>query len=61
MPNKRSLTQLGVERLGPQPKEVVWWDTNLPGFGVRISPKGVKTFLIQYRYIEAEYHDEDGS
>jgi hypothetical protein len=44
-----NLTQLGVERLRPGPKEVIWWDTNMPGFGLRVSPKGRKTFLVQYR------------
>ena len=48
MPHK-SLTQLGVERFRPGPEEVVTWDTNLPGFGVRVSPKGRKSFLVQYR------------
>jgi integrase len=59
-PNRTSLTQLGVERLRPKDREQILWDTVLPGFGLRISPKGVKTFLIQYRYVEAEYRDEDG-
>ena len=49
MPNRISLTQLGVERLRPQAREIVFWDVNCPGFGVRVSPKGRKTFLVQYR------------
>jgi integrase len=49
MTHRISLTQLGVERLRPQAKEIVYWDRTLPGFGVRVSPKGRKTFLAQYR------------
>ena len=50
MSNRISLTQLAVERLRPADREVIYWDSNLPGFGLRVSPKGVKTFLLQYRY-----------
>jgi integrase len=49
-PNRASLTQLGCERLRAKDKEQIVWDTNLPGFGLRVSPKGVKTFILQYRY-----------
>ena len=45
-----SLTQLGVERLRAAGTEVVYWDKNMPGFGLRVSPKGRKTFLVQYRF-----------
>jgi Arm DNA-binding domain len=48
MPHK-SLTQLMAERLRPKAAEVMFWDTNLPGFGLRVSPKGRKSFIVQYR------------
>jgi hypothetical protein len=41
--NRISLTQLGVGRLRPQAKEVVYWDANMPGFGLPVSPKSRKT------------------
>jgi integrase len=50
MPNRTSLTQLGAERLRPTDREVIYWDTNFPGFGLRVNPKGSKTFILQYRY-----------
>jgi integrase len=44
-----SITQLGAERLRPNTTETVYWDKNLPGFGLRVSPKGRKSFIVQYR------------
>jgi integrase len=44
-----SLTQLGAERLRPAKTEVLYWDRTMPGFGLRVSPKGRKTFIVQYR------------
>lgn len=47
---RSDLTQLGVERLKP-PAEgaITYWDKNLPGFGVRVSPRGNKTWIATYR------------
>jgi integrase len=44
-----SLTQLGAERIRPANADVIYWDNNLPGFGLRVSSKGRKSFLVQYR------------
>src|SRR5215471_16133948 len=46
-----SLTQLGAERLRAAD---IYWDKNLPGFGLRVSPKGRKTFFVQYRFRPAD-------
>lgn len=55
MPNK-TITQLGAERLKPERDkdtgklvEKMHWDALLPGFGLRVSPKGRKSFICQYR------------
>lgn len=44
------LTKRVVDALQSQDgREVFAWDGELRGFGVRVKPSGVKTFLIQYR------------
>ncbi len=49
MPTTR-LTQLGVDRLAP-PKtgRVIHWDRTLPGFGIRLTEKGAKSWVAMYR------------
>jgi integrase len=44
-----SVTQAAAERLRPQATDVTYWDRTLPGFGLRVSPKGRKSFICQYR------------
>lgn len=47
---KLNLTQAAADRLPtPADKHVTYWDTGLAGFGVRVSPKGKKTWVAQYR------------
>ena len=42
------LTKRFVEAQRPE-KSTVWWDTELRGFGVRISPQLRRVYLVQYR------------
>jgi integrase len=47
---KLALTQAAVAVLPiPSDSSVTHWDTHLAGFGVRVSPKGRKTYIAQYR------------
>ena len=44
------ITKRSVDALEPQAgRDVFGWNSELRGFGVRVKPSGVKTFLIQYR------------
>ena len=48
-PERRSLTQLYVDRLKYRPATPIVWDRNLPGFGVRVSRTGRKSWIVTYR------------
>ena len=30
-------------------KDIVYWDSGCPGFGVKVTPKGRKVFVVLYR------------
>lgn len=47
------ITKRVVDALQTEPdRDVFAWDMELRGFGVRVKPSGVKTYLIQYRNAE---------
>jgi len=49
MPTIR-LTQLAVERqAAPASGRVIYWDRHLPGFGMRVTAKGGKSWVAMYR------------
>jgi len=43
------LSKTVVERIKAADQDVVVWDNTLPGFGVRVKPSGVRSYVIQYR------------
>lgn len=46
----RKLTKTIVENAKAPTKGDAWiWDTELPGFGLRIKPSGRKTYVVRYR------------
>ena len=48
--NRQKLTQLLVERMRPPAQGYLTvWDTGLPGFGVRISATGRKSWIAMYK------------
>jgi integrase len=46
---KQKLTKSVVDSLVPAAKDIVVWDTELPGFGVRVKPGGLRSYIVQYR------------
>jgi integrase len=43
------LTKTYIERLEPSQKDFVIWDDRLSGFGVKVTPRGRKSYFMKYR------------
>src|SRR5262245_18717172 len=48
MPRIR-LTKSAIDALPISKSDVVHWDAGYPGFGVKVTPKGRKVFIVLYR------------
>ena len=47
--SQNSLTKRTVDAAHPTDKRYHIWDNDLHGFGLRIEPSGIKTFVTKYR------------
>ena len=43
------LTKSSIDALPVLNADVVYWDFGCPGFGVKVTPKGRKVFIVLYR------------
>lgn len=43
------LTDRRIRDAKPGPKPIILWDSHVAGLGVRITPRGVKSFVLNYR------------
>jgi integrase len=48
MPRIR-LTKSAIDALPTPKSDIVYWDAAIPGFGVKVTPKGRKVFVVLYR------------
>ena len=44
-----TLTRRSIEALQPGAQPWIAWDTKLTGFGIRVQPTGIKSFIVNYR------------
>lgn len=47
--SKLKFTKNSIDTLTADLAEKLFWDDALPGFGVRVKPSGVKSYVVQYR------------
>lgn len=47
MPRKINVQSVSAAKSGP--KEYFLWDTEIKGFGLKVTPKGIKSYVLQYR------------
>ena len=45
----QKITKRVVDAAHPKEKDRFLWDSELKGFGLKVTPKGKKTYLVQYR------------
>lgn len=46
---KMKLTKRAIDDLKPGDKDAFFWDADITGLAVKVTPKGKKTFMVQYR------------
>jgi integrase len=46
---RATLTKSAIDSLPTPQSDTVYWDAALPGFGVKVTPKGRKVFIVLYR------------
>ena len=46
---ERVISKRTVDALSVENRDAVFWDRNLPGFGVRVYPSGLKKYVVQCR------------
>ena len=53
---KLKLTKAEIDKVRVTDRDVIYWDLRLPGFGLRVKPSGVKSFLVQFRDRQGRSH-----
>jgi integrase len=47
---KTRLTKRSVEAIAAEDRAVLAWDTEIPGFGVKVTPRGARVYVLQYSH-----------
>ncbi len=46
---KKKITKRVIDTLKPQKTDLFIWDSDIPGFGVKVTPSGTRVYILQYR------------
>ena len=46
---RQKITKTAVDSLKPKARDAFLWDTEITGFGCKITPAGRKVYILQYR------------
>lgn len=46
---KQKLTKTSVEKIQPGNQDKIVWDTDVKGFGVKVTPRGRRSYFVRYR------------
>lgn len=47
---KARIIKRNVEKIVPSARAVFLWDTEIPGFGVKVTPQGRRVYVLQYSF-----------
>ena len=50
------ITKSAIDSLPAKASDVIYWDSGCPGFGVKVTPRGRKVFIVLYRTAGAGSH-----
>jgi hypothetical protein len=45
---REKITKRRVEAIEPSVRDAFLWDSEIPGFGCKVTPKGGRIYLLQY-------------
>ncbi|HEY8261647.1 MAG TPA: Arm DNA-binding domain-containing protein [Methylosinus sp.] len=45
---REKITKRTVEAIEPSVRDTFLWDSEIPGFGCKVTPKGGRIYLLQY-------------
>ena len=47
---KNRIIERTVEGIAPGERDVFVWDTEIPGFGVKVTPRGRRVYVLRYSF-----------
>jgi hypothetical protein len=55
------ITKRTVEAIEPSLRDTILWDTEIPGFGCKVTPKGARVYVLQYSQRDRDHRADMAS